>query len=1142
MICALYFFQRRFNIARYVSRLVSSRVLKNSVSSLLERKQKTIRNPIACFPIGSYYDDRFNFNPEILRVDIMPEMERTTEDGGDDERCQVEYLETPVKSENDKKEYRVIRLPNGLTALLISDVHSKTCASQDEDDRDKESSEDETEDEESNEEDDEEEENDIDDDDDTSDDDEDFSTLKRVKRDEKKAACGLCVGVGSFSDPPEVPGMAHFLEHMVFMGSEKYPQENDFDAFISKRGGFTNASTDCEHTTFYFDIQEKHLLSALDRFAQFFIKPLMKKDAITREREAVESEFQLALPCDDNRKEQLFSSFAQTGHPANKFIWGNLVTLRDNVDDDKLYEELHKFRERHYSAHRMKLSIQARLPLDTLEKYVTTCFADVPNNALPPDDFTKFKGGVSFDTPAFRKMYKVKPFKDVNQLEVTWTMPSLLDLYKSKPHQYISGIIGHEGKGSLISYLRKKRWSLDMFSGNNESGFEHSSMYALLKLTIVLSYEGQQHLEEVLDAIFSYINLMKREGPQERIYDEIYKIEENNFRFADEEDPADFVEDLCESMHFYPPRDYITGNELYFEYNPEAIRKCLDYLVPENANIMIFNEDFDGVELNKVEPWFQTKYTDSEIPKEWIERWKSIEPLPDFHLPLPNTFLPSDFSLIPIPAEVPKYPVKLHKDHISEIWYRADPKFRLPECYMNFHFVSSLGLQSPKNTALMEMYCNVLKLLLIEELYPAIAVGFDYIISSSEKGITIKINGFNEKLPLLLMTIAKYIVDYPTLVTEVQELKELFEIVKVQQLRTYYNTFVKPGKLVKDVRLWILKLVHYTHVDTHAALRNTNFEDFQDFVKIFTDQLYIQCLVQGNMTQDAAIESVQQCIKIINCGPLLSDTIPQVKVTQIPLGTCYCKLKNINKIDANSVVTNYYQADVTSIELSVLIDLMIMIMEEPLFHRLRTQEQLGYLVFCNLLDINGILGYSITVHTQADKYTTEHVDQRIEEFLKSFNKILEDFSEEELDDVKEALRKLKQCADIDLEEEVSRNWTEITKWRYMFDRLEREVLAIKNITINWLREWSAMHTLNGSNFRKLSVHVVGTDPKENAVKKANDTAEDNKKAQYFSLEYITDDQRKETQDHYITDVEDYKKKLCAYPVSEGINPLRMLNK
>lgn len=135
-------------------------------------------------------------------------------------------------------------------------------------------------------------------------------------------------------------------------------------------------------------MQEKHLLAALDRFAQFFIKPLMKKDAITREREAVESgmhwretrinfsfniisdnidfihtEFQMALPSDFSRKEQLFSSFARPNHPVTKFSWGNLVTLRDNVSDENLYEELHKFRERHYSAHRMKLSIQVSIVL-----------------------------------------------------------------------------------------------------------------------------------------------------------------------------------------------------------------------------------------------------------------------------------------------------------------------------------------------------------------------------------------------------------------------------------------------------------------------------------------------------------------------------------------------------------------------------------------------------------------------------------------------------------------------------------------------------------------------------------------------------------------------------------------------------------
>ena len=109
-------------------------------------------------------------------------------------------------------------------------------------------------------------------------------------------------------------------------------------------------------------------------------------------------------------------------------------------------------------------------------------------------------------------------------------MPSLLHKYKSKPHQYVSWIIGHEGKGSLISYLRKKMWCLDLSSGNGESGFEHSSMYALFSLSLKLTEEGFKHLKEVLDATFSYINLLRREGPQKRIFDEIQQVERINFR------------------------------------------------------------------------------------------------------------------------------------------------------------------------------------------------------------------------------------------------------------------------------------------------------------------------------------------------------------------------------------------------------------------------------------------------------------------------------------------------------------------------------------------------------------------------------------------------------------------------------------
>ncbi|CAL1678005.1 unnamed protein product [Lasius platythorax] len=550
----------------------------------------------------------------------------------------VEYLMTPVKYVNDTKEYRVIRLQNGLTAMLIADLHSKTCASQD-DDEDKATASGEHKTKDKNSSEDFDEVDDEDEDEDTSnnyDEENSFLVTKRVERNQKKilinhlqAACSLCVEVGSFSDPPEIPGIAHFLEHMLFMGSEKYPQENDFDAFLSKHGGSTDTETDCDLTIFFFDVQEEHLLPTLDRFAQFFIKPLMKRDAITRGRKAMESEFQRHLHCDNTRKNQLISSFARAGHPASKFTSGNLIRLRDNVDDDKLYAELHKFRERHYSAHRMKLAIQARLSLDTLQKYVTTCFADVPSNGLPPDDFTEFKDGISFDTPAFRRMYKIESVQNLSQLEVTWAVPSLLDVYEIKPYHYISRIIEHDENGSLISYLRRKMWGTNVFCYTGEYGFEHTSIYSLLKFTVQLTDEGQKHLEEVLDAIFSFINLWRMEGPQERIYDEMCDITEA-IRFS-EKDTRD-VMCWCQNMHYYPPCDYIIGDDLYLQYDDKTIQMCLDYLKPENVNIMIFNGKFNA-ELDKTEPWFQTRYTDVEIPRECIERWKVIKPLPDFHLP-----------------------------------------------------------------------------------------------------------------------------------------------------------------------------------------------------------------------------------------------------------------------------------------------------------------------------------------------------------------------------------------------------------------------------------------------------------------------------------------------------------------------------
>ncbi|KAK2571164.1 Nardilysin [Acropora cervicornis] len=324
----------------------------------------------------------------------------------------------------------VIHLENGLTALLISDTHSaihsahtnSNLSTTDDDDVEDPGS-DEIEDE-------------SDDDDDVdgvfskdadvtvtggSEEEKDESEdTSRKYNDTNMSAAALCIGVGSFSDPDNIPGLAHFLEHMVFMGSEKYPDENEFDVFIKKHGGSDNACTDCERcdgawwwslaglprrpppharalpgstnlvgtyaqahllTTFVFDVRRKYFKETLERFAQLFISPLLKEDTVEREIQAVDSEYRMNYQSDSVRKMQLLSLLVQEGHPFGKFLWGNEETLK-NTPEEKgvdVKTSLRDFQQRMYSAQFMTLAVISEEPLDDLEKMVCESFSQIPN-------------------------------------------------------------------------------------------------------------------------------------------------------------------------------------------------------------------------------------------------------------------------------------------------------------------------------------------------------------------------------------------------------------------------------------------------------------------------------------------------------------------------------------------------------------------------------------------------------------------------------------------------------------------------------------------------------------------------------------------------------------------------------------------
>jgi len=98
------------------------------------------------------------------------------------------------------------------------------------------------------------------------------------------------VEAGSFDNPKGLEGLAHFCEHMEFLGTKKYPGGTGFDQFMAAHGGGNNAFTSEEMTVYYAHVTPEAATEGFDRFADFFRAPTFDPKYVDKEIHAVDSE------------------------------------------------------------------------------------------------------------------------------------------------------------------------------------------------------------------------------------------------------------------------------------------------------------------------------------------------------------------------------------------------------------------------------------------------------------------------------------------------------------------------------------------------------------------------------------------------------------------------------------------------------------------------------------------------------------------------------------------------------------------------------------------------------------------------------------------------------------------------------------
>lgn len=912
-------------------------------------------------------------------------------------------LEEPIQSITDHRHYRVIRLSNELTALLISDPET-----------------------------------------------------------DKASAC-MDVKVGHLWNPPKIDGLAHFLEHMLFLGNEKYPGENEYQTFVQVHGGMTNAYTTSEHTNYFFDVSYQFLESTLDRFAQFFISPTFTESATQREMQAVESEYRNGQNQDSYRLGYFNQIIVNPEHPFYRFAVGSLQSLRDiplaaGID---VREELLKFHKNYYSANIMKLVVLGRESLDELQSKVCEIFSPIKNTSTLPR-FPGFGKIPLFLPHQLPSLYHIVPNTDAHNLRIYWPIKSNQEHYEEKPDRYIGHLLGHEAEGSLFALLKKNGWALQLIAGTST----RLSDFEFFSCVIALSKEGIEHVNEIISLIFQYLRLLKKSGIQEWIFSEMQKTSEMEFRFIEKQKPASYTSFLASQMQYLPEKYYLNGLHLFAKYDPDLIKNVLDQMTPENMIVQVISKKFEG-KTSLVDKWYEIKYSKEKLPESLIQELKNDQSIhPELQLPKQNEFLPTDFSVIEGNKDQ-KYPKIILDDPIVTVWHKQDYTFLKPKAHIVFQIITPEAYQSPHSVVLTTLFTKLCQDSLNEKYtYYADIAGLSFELQCIYEGILIEVAGYNEKIPLLLEKIIERLSKF-----KVKE--ERFAVIKEQQIRNYQNVkgehpYERGQFLVREImsqKIW-------TPEQKLVAIKELTSQDLRNFISVVFQRVKMRFLAQGNITEDQIVKLVNSIQTILKPKPIFPPQFPEKRVVQLKKGIHYIHQSKIEALEnKNSAIWNLYQIGSQEIRNDVLLELLCQVIQASFYENIRTKQQLGYYVWTlNMYD--SCVGNFCAIVQSPNKFPPE-LDDRIEEFLRQFKDILTQFSDQEWEKHVDALRSLKLQKQTMLGHEIKLNWNEISKNTFQFDRREDFVKELQNITREDLIQFFEEKIINSTSRRKLSVYVYG---------------------------------------------------------------------
>lgn len=866
------------------------------------------------------------------------------------------------KSEKDPRQYKAIRLDNGMTVLLVSD---------------------------------------------------DKAT---------KSLAALALPVGSLENPTDQLGLAHYLEHMVLMGSKRYPQPDNLAEFLKKHGGSHNASTASYRTAFYLEVENDALQPAADRLADAIAEPLLDPVNADRERNAVNAELTMARSRDGLRMAQVGAETLNPEHPSSRFSGGNLETLRDKPGS-KLHDALKAFYHRYYSANLMKAVIYSNKPLPELEKIAAETFGRVENRQATVPDITvpvvtdKQKGIIIHYVPAQpRKQLRIEFRIDNNSTE-----------FRSKTDTLIGYLIGNRSKNTLSDWLQS-RGLADSISAGADPVIDRNG--GVFSISVSLTDKGQANRDEVIAAVFSYLNTLRTQGIDKSYFDEVAHVLDLDFRYPSITRDMDYIEWLVDTMLRVPVADVLDAPYIADRYDPQAIKARLEGMTPQNARIWFISPNEPH---NKTAYFVDAPYQVDKIGSERFSKWQAESDKITLSLPVLNPYIPDDFSLIKPdkkyerPEELLNQP-GLRVFYMPSQYYADEPKANITLALRN-----KAAVDSAQNQVLFALN-DYLAGVALDELSSQASVGGISFSTGEDDGVTFSASGFTQRLPKLMKQLLEGYASFTPTEQQLEQAKSWYlERLDSAEKGKAFELAIQPAQLLS-------RLPYTQRSERRKLLPAITLKQLLDYRKMLLEQSTPELLVVGNMTPEAVNNLAEQVRQQLNCEGRSWWHSEFIKVDNKALAN----LQKAGSSTDSALAAVYVPVGFDEHQSMASSTMLSQIIQPWFYNQLRTEEQLGYAVFAFQMPVGRQWGIGFLL--QSNVKQPAYLLQRFEAFYPSAEKRLRALSKGDFAQYQAAMiNELKQRPQT-LDEEAGRYSKDFNRENYQFDTREKVIAQIQALT------------------------------------------------------------------------------------------------